>query len=591
MKKKTLFIAALSLAITACNGSIDDRIDGVQNLVTFSGTIAGQNTTRVSDNAWEANDAIGISASSADGKTSAENVKYVTTDGSGTFTAAVADNVITFGSEQKADFAAYYPYSDDGGTLNVSTAANNQTADNQKNIDYLFATASAKIISPKVDFTFSHAMSRIVINIVAGTGVANLNDLTAIELGNIYLNGTFNTATGGTTPTGSPSALSLTPSVSSGATSHSESLILLPQEVTDSKLSLTLTYNSMQYAATLTINDAADGKLKAGYSLEYNVTLNKTSLTVSSGSINPWNSSSMTAEANEVIQGPFVSAENAELYALAFTDGTYLNIWDSENKKIDEEMWDEYTSNTQKTVCGIVYWLSTGSEDNVVTPLTDDKILEIDHSNCTHGYILALKDMVSGDIKWQDSEESVFETFQSKDGNSMNPDAGSYQSIVIGYDDTNQLQKALGYNNTKVLRAYNYDFADAEHKVLPIKYLDEFAAENDAPKGSSGWYLPSPKELVLMVLEDNSEIRFYDYGSKTTQFDNIQLILEALGENASEVGRLYWSSSESKYTEERDGEIVSNYYAWVVYFYSIYYGRVNDYSKDGSNYVRAVCAF
>jgi hypothetical protein len=199
--------------------------------------------------------------------------------------------------------------------------------------------------------------------------------------------------------------------------------------------------------------------------------------------------------------------------------------------------------------------------------------------------------MVSGDIKWQDSEESVFETFQSKDGNSMNPDAGSYQSIVIGYDDTNHLQKALGYNNTKVLRAYNYDFADANHKVLPIKYLDEFADENDAPKGSSGWYLPSPKELVLMVLEDNSEIRFYDYGSITTQFSNIQLILEALGENASEVGRLYWSSSESKYTEELDGEIVSKYYAWVVYFYSICYGRVNDYSKDGSNYVRAVCAF
>jgi hypothetical protein len=217
--------------------------------------------------------------------------------------------------------------------------------------------------------------------------------------------------------------------------------------------------------------------------------------------------------------------------------------------------------------------------------------LETDYSDCTHGYILALKDMVSGGTPWQTSEESIFETFQSKEGNSMNPDAGSYQSIVIENDDTNQLQKALGYNNTKVLRAYNYYFADANHKVLPIKYLDEFAAENDAPKGSSGWYLPSPKELVLINntsegLTTNIEF-IHNYG-KQQQLTDIKNILNSLSGKgiAEDFSNLYWSSSEYSYTSSKE----SRYYAWSVEF-DYDYGYVSYYGRNTYGYVRAVCAF
>jgi hypothetical protein len=99
-----------------------------------------------------------------------------------------------------------------------------------------------------------------------------------------------------------------------------------------------------------------------------------------------------------------------------------------------------------------------------------------------------------------------------------------------------------------------------------------------------------------MVLEDNSDIIFYDYGkSITTQFSNIQLILEALGENASKMGSWYWSSSECEYTEEVDIEdesvTVISYSAWRVYFYGSYYGLVYSNFKDNYYYVRAVCAF
>lgn len=586
MKLKNLFISVAAVAsLAACTN--DNNMEGAAtNLPTFTGTIAGQTATRMAGTAWDNGDAIGITGSSA------TNVKYTTANGDGTFAPAEGVDPITFGSTQKVTFSAYYPYTADGGTVSVSTAAANQTAENQKSIDFLYAGgATASIVHPEVKFSFNHKMSQLVLNIKAGTGVADLSKLTKIELGNLKLNGTFNTATGETSTTGDASSMELATNIASGTTSYEESLILLPQPVADSKLSLTLTYNDMEYSASLTL---ADG-LVFGYSTTYNVTLNKTSVNVSGGSINPWESSTLTAEASEVIPNLYVSADKAELYALAFTDGTYLNIWDAENNKIDEDMWSEY-EDTDKTVCGIVYWLGD--------PTNDDGLLKADYKDCTHGLILALYDMdaTASDsrVSWQlysnDYGYSYTDFYVSDKISNMDSQLfpNNYESIAISYTytytgsvDETQLNKALGYNNTKLLRIFNSNYCvndNEKYKVLPIDYLDSFANGYAAPNGSSGWYWPSPKELVLIVRND-TEVKF-NYGtSRTDQFGYIQGILDKL----EKVGMkdYYWSSSECKYTNGTSEKS----YAIGVCLYSNKHGYVDYYAKVSTNHLRAVCAF
>jgi hypothetical protein len=588
MKLKNLLISVAAVAsLAACSN--DSNMDGAA-IPTFTGTIAGQTATRMAGMAWDKGDTIGITASSADNETSATNVKYATANGDGTFSPAEAANAITFGSTQKVTFSAYYPYAANGGSVTVSTAAANQTAENQKAIDFLYASgATASIINPEVKFKFNHMMSQMVLNIQAGAGVTDLSKLTKIELGDLKLSGTFNTATGETSTTGDASSLELATTIASGTTSYEESLILLPQSVTGKKLSLTLTYNNMEFSASLALTDG----LLSGYSTTYDVTLNKTSVNVSGGSINPWKSSTLTAEASEVIPNPYVSADKAELYALAFTDGTYLNIWDAENNKIDEDMWSEY-EDTDKTVCGIVYWLGD--------PTSDDGLLKADYKDCTHGLILALYDMdatapdsrASWQVDSNDYEYSFTDFYVSDKISSMDSQIlpSSYESIAISYaytgsGDETQLNKALGYNNTKLLHIFNSNYCvydNEKYKVLPIDYLDSFAKGYAAPNSSSGWYWPSPKELVLLVRND-TEVKF-NYGtSRTDQFGYIQDILEKL----EKVGMkdYYWSSSECKYTSGT-GE---KSYAFGVCLYSNKHGYVDYYAKVSINHLRAVCAF
>jgi hypothetical protein len=598
MKLKNLLISVAAVAsLTACSND-NNMMEGAA-IPTFTGTIAGQTATRMAGTAWDEGDSIGITASSSDNETSASNVKYVTANGDGAFSPAEGVNPITFGSTQKATFSAYYPYTANSGTVSVSTAAANQTAANQKSIDFLYASgATANIVRPEVKFQFNHVMSQLVLNIKAGTGVTDLSKLTKIALGNLKLGGTFNTATGATSATGNASSMEFATTIASGTTSFEESLILLPQSVSDSKLSLTLTYNNMEYSASLTL---ADG-LASGYSTTYNVTLNKTSVNVSGGSINPWNSSTLTAEATEL--NYFVTADKAELYALAFTDGTYLNVWNSSRGAIDSNMWSVYEKSTSyKTPCGVVYWLSKDD----LTPLTNDKLLASEHPECTHGYIVALQDVEVIDgtparYNWgYYSEENTHSVSNIIDAMESKSKPSSYEPIYIETDNVDKLNSAFGYNNSRLLRIYNEEYCvgdNEQYKVVPMEKIDLFAAQNEAPDESSGWYLPSPRELVWMIKDGESTFNDSSTGKNysTKHVEHVGAVLKKLLPGAPGLSEWYWTSSEFKQVSKPWGSSVYETYwwaAWYVAFFSDTFGNVGVHNKstNGVESVRAVCAF
>lgn len=214
---------------------------------------------------------------------------------------------------------------------------------------------------------------------------------------------------------------------------------------------------------------------------------------------------------------------------------------------------DTQLTDAQKAACvGIVCWVGDAT--------ATDPVLKRDFPQCTHGLVISLKETTSA---WQNSYAST--TIQSWAENQEFYTQGGYyalnKDVGSGYDSPGGIQ---GYNNTQILKAYNETFADR----YPVTILNSFGTITEGvtlPEDkTSGWYLPSPKELVEL------------YRAK----EAVNQSLTASGGNPllpSPDFPYYWSSGEH-----------SGSYAWGVYL-SI--GGVGYSYQNSSNYVRLVFAF
>ncbi|MCR8884698.1 fimbrillin family protein [Phocaeicola plebeius] len=214
---------------------------------------------------------------------------------------------------------------------------------------------------------------------------------------------------------------------------------------------------------------------------------------------------------------------------------------------------DAALTDAQKAACaGIVCWV----DDATAT----DPALERDFPQCTHGLVVSLKETTSA---WQNSYAST--TIQSWAENQEFYTQGGYyalnKDVGSGYDSPGGIQ---GYNNTQILKAYNETFADR----YPVTILNSFGTITEGvtlPEDkTSGWYLPSPKELVEL------------YRAK----EAVNQSLTASGGNPllpSLDFPYYWSSGED-----------SRYGAWHV---NLSDGWVRSVSKASGCYVRLVFAF
>lgn len=222
----------------------------------------------------------------------------------------------------------------------------------------------------------------------------------------------------------------------------------------------------------------------------------------------------------------------------------------------------------QKAACiGIVYWVgdptritpanekaSISNKDN----LQGDKTLANDHSGCTHGLVVSLDEEK---CTWQASYTSVQEWLNSNH-------SGKFLPVQGGTGASDPLNNIQGYNNTKAIEAFNASPANSGSQVDVVQKVVEYRKNVPAPAASSGWYVPSAKELTLLCGTDVDNI--YINNSGTANYELINRKLELISGATTLSSRDYWSSTES-----------SNRRAFNVYFLD---GAVSISNKGSNSY-------
>lgn len=181
-----------------------------------------------------------------------------------------------------------------------------------------------------------------------------------------------------------------------------------------------------------------------------------------------------------------IASGNAEITA-TLHDGTILKCLvtvESTSVNVGDFFYSDGTWSTEldptKTPVGIVF-----SIDNATL---HDMKLAADHSGCTHGIVVSLKE--TAPVKWQGWRSKVSEWAVSH---------GFMPIMGVKYDNVFSLNgdgmKLCGYNNTAAIKAYmqSDEYANGGDDVK----ISLFDNESQMPEvaGTSGWYIPSVAEM------------------------------------------------------------------------------------------------
>lgn len=415
-----------------------------------------------------------------------------------------------------------------------------------------FIAAEPQVVSigaPSLKFT--HRTARLTVTLTPGDGINRVEGAAVKLLG---LN----------TTNGNPSFI--TP-YHVAETAVYEALVA-PQSIAQGTAFITVTLNGTTYSYA---PKTAGIELEAGSRYNYTMRVNAKGLELESVSGGEWTDSGTSEDVYTFYKSDLDEAEI----------GDYLT---TDGKLIDGGAASRLTDEIKAQIVAVVFWTpkqTTSEGRQTPANLKDDKIMSADYPKCTHGLAVALKDVTyneSEEMAWQKKSDELVADFQSSE-NFIHEEKTDFKSIVSGEGaEDPPMNYILGYQNTVVLRAYN-EYCQKNSKldyiVQPVAAIDEFAEYHPAPTNSTGWFLPSPKELHILCYKDVDNIA--DYHTDTDTRDIVNSSLTAAGGGGLK-NFWYWSS----------GEDSSSYGAWSVH---LDYGIVRNLNKPGNYYVRLVFAF
>ena len=197
---------------------------------------------------------------------------------------------------------------------------------------------------------------------------------------------------------------------------------------------------------------------------------------------------------------------------------------------------------TEKKVIGIVFWCGD--------PGKDDPTLRQEHPDCTNGLAIAINgEQESG---WQ----PYYLLYDNSISSWLDIYAPEYQTIITETGTQEEargnLNKMIGYNNTKAIEIFNAAPENAQWKMDAVEKAVQYRETVPAPETSSDWYLPSAKELTLLAYgETDKNIYYYDHYAEITEIVNQRL---SLLENSQLLCThdfiwTYWAANESNEQE------------------------------------------
>lgn len=172
-------------------------------------------------------------------------------------------------------------------------------------------------------------------------------------------------------------------------------------------------------------------------------------------------------------------------------------------------------------------------------PTAEDAALKAEHPKCTHGLAVSIgEDLTSA---WQPAYSACGKTVGD-----WCDDNSDYESPITGTDSGAPLNRICGYNNTMALLDFNSDLANRGWKVAAAVEYCYYIIENgwSLPEGTSGWYIPSAKEMSLLV-RGVHEGNIWDIQDDSSP--NLDIVNASIGKIRPDcviTGGSYWTSSE-----------------------------------------------
>ena len=286
--KKYLIFAAAALMMTACDEAIQNDVVGDGGTIHLTATVSsGGGATRASatgnlqDTEFASGKQIFVEAYETGETTPYTSGDYTTGDAG-----ALSGSLRYPANNQAIDLCAYYPNSISSVSDAFAIQTDQREVVNYQASDLMYATKlTNKSSGSDHNLEFNHALTKIVVNIVAGAGLTSDNittfpGVTAVKIKNTLPNASLvidNGVITASASTGSAADINIT------GTGASNVGIIVPQEVPAGAF-ITLTYNSVDY----TYNLPAAKTFEAGKLYTYTFTLAAKGLSLTATSINNW---------------------------------------------------------------------------------------------------------------------------------------------------------------------------------------------------------------------------------------------------------------------------------------------------------------
>lgn len=535
-------------------------VDETADTRTMTATRTVTSTRATTDGTWRGDGSEKIAVQIAD------EVREYAAHGSGNSAQLTSDTPFYWQtSGETKDVCAWYYGTGYSGVLKSAWAVQSDQSragglvesEGYRQSDFLYAPVQpVSFRDESKELVFYHQTARVVIHIVKAEA-ANTATISEIKIGdqdNLALSGAYAAPTASNVHTGTwdvsggsgsvtmgtilPNTL---PVSDAGKYLASYTALVIPQKMSEKAnrkfIAVTLSDGNTYY---YTPKDT-DADLESGKEYTYNITVKYGYLEVEAvtGSVWGGDGSSIAVGSETFVAG--FSSSDLKIGDYYYSDGStsdggyrkYANDGSTKLLEIFPVLVNPETG-VKRTVVGIVFWAGD------VT--AKDKTLKKHHGDCTHGLVVALDEVQTA---WQESPISVQTWLDSNNSEGYLAVAGRNGTDV-------PLNNIQGYNNTQAIEAFNAENSSVIVQV--VQKVVEYRKTVTAPANSSGWYLPSAKELALLCGQEKDDLWGGDVAVGVVNRNIINNKLKLINATPLQLDD-YWSSTE-------DGDS----YVWTVNF-------------------------